>query len=91
VVKGTGGAEVWQFSVDKAGDAEASGQKIVSHLAYNLWQPRLSPDGQWILLQAVDPEPKNEEPIIFVTPHTGGPWVRITEKNHWFLECLAVR
>jgi Tol biopolymer transport system component len=81
--KDTGRAEVWQLPFDGTSNSEVRAQKILSHSSYHLWQPHYSPDDSWILFEAVDIQPKAQESIIYVRSKTGGPWVRITEENHW--------
>jgi dipeptidyl aminopeptidase/acylaminoacyl peptidase len=75
--------EVWEIPVARTVHAANSARSIVSHPNYQLYQAHFSPDGQWFLFQAVDLQPASLESVIYVTPHAGGLWVRITENNHW--------
>jgi dipeptidyl aminopeptidase/acylaminoacyl peptidase len=50
--------------------------------AYELYQPHLSPNGRWIVFEAVAKSP-NPESALYVVPVSGGPWTRITEGKRW--------
>ena len=60
-------------------------RKIVSNPAYSLWEPHFSPDGGWVVFNAIisRSQPTRSESILYVTPATGGPWIRITDGKHW--------
>jgi Tol biopolymer transport system component/DNA-binding winged helix-turn-helix (wHTH) protein len=49
---------------------------------YFLYQTRLSPDGRWIVFEAVAKTPKLES-ALYVIPVAGGTWTRITDGRHW--------
>jgi Tol biopolymer transport system component len=49
---------------------------------YLLYQTRLSPDGRWIAFEANANSPKLES-TIYVVSASGGPWIRITDGQHW--------
>ena len=63
--------------------AEAAARKIASDPGYDLWQPHFSPNGRWIVFNAVANSPTALESAIYVVPLEGGPWTRITEGEHW--------
>ena len=66
------------------GHAEAASRKITSNLAYHLFDAQFSPDGRWIVFEAVKHTPTpNAESALFVMPATGGPWTRISEGERW--------
>ena len=71
-------AEIWLLPVGsdcRPSDIERL-QKIISDPSYDLWQSRFSPDGRWIVFEAVRYSPKTES-AIYVVPAAGGPWTRI--------------
>ena len=68
--------------VASAPHAETVAQKIVSDPAYQLFQPHFSPNGRWIVFEAVANTP-NPESTLYVVPASGGPWTRVTDSKHW--------
>ncbi len=69
--------------VAAAPHAEAAAQKVISpDPAYQLYQPYFSPDGRWIVFEAVADSP-NLESTLYVVPTSGGPWTRITDRKQW--------
>jgi len=57
-------------------------RKIASHPTYDLSQPHYSPDGRWILFQAIREIPKVEASI-YVIPANGGNWTLISKSQPW--------
>jgi Tol biopolymer transport system component/DNA-binding winged helix-turn-helix (wHTH) protein len=55
-------------------------RKIAAMDGHFLWQPRFSPDGRWVAFLA---QTTRNESIIYVTPATGGRWIRITDGRFW--------
>ena len=51
--------------------------------AYDLWEANHSPDGRWIAFQGVRDLHSKLESTLYVTPAAGGPWIRITDSEHW--------
>jgi Tol biopolymer transport system component len=77
-------AELWLLPVAARPHAEAASRKITSNLAYNLFDGQFSPDGRWIVFEAVkQPPTPNAESALYVLPATGGPWTRLSEGEHW--------
>jgi Tol biopolymer transport system component len=58
-------------------------RKIVSMPGYYLFQPNVSPDGRWIVFNAMKDQSTRSESTLYVMPATGGPWIRITDGKHW--------
>lgn len=79
---GPSGSGVWLVPLASAPHAENAAQKILSNPAVQLFQPHFSPDGRWIVFEAVANSP-NPESALFVVPLSGGPWTRITDGRHW--------
>jgi Tol biopolymer transport system component len=74
---------IWLVPVAAAPHAETAAQKITSpDPGHELYQPQFSPDGRWIVFEAVADSP-NLEPTLYVVPTSGGPWTRITDNKHW--------
>jgi len=62
--------------------AETKMRKIpYDHREYFVYQTRLSPDGRWIVFEAVANSPKVES-ALHVMPVEGA-WTRITDGQHW--------
>jgi Tol biopolymer transport system component len=81
---GVGGREeVWMLPLASFPHAEVAARKIASDSGYDLWQPHLSPNGHWIVFEAIPNSHTNLESAIYVVPVEGGPWTRITEGKHW--------
>ena len=78
---GTDGG-IWLVPVAAAPHAETAAQEIASDPAYQLYQPQFSPDGRWIVFEAVADSP-NLESTLYVVPTSGGPWTQITGSKHW--------
>jgi Tol biopolymer transport system component/DNA-binding winged helix-turn-helix (wHTH) protein len=82
----TGSREgLWLVPVAAAPHAEAAATKIIVHdPAYQIYQPHFSPNGRWIVFEAVanstSPSP---ESTLYVVPTSGGPWTRITDSKQW--------
>jgi len=79
----TGIFEIWSLPVAAAPDAEVAARRITSDPAYNLYQSHFSPDGRWIVFEAVTNRPIGFESTLYVMPAAGGPWTRITDSKHW--------
>jgi Tol biopolymer transport system component/DNA-binding winged helix-turn-helix (wHTH) protein len=79
----TGHQDVWLLPVASRPNAEAAAQKVTSSPAYDLYQCHLSPDGRWIIFQALRNQSSTVEATLYVIAATGGPWIRITDGKHW--------
>jgi Tol biopolymer transport system component/DNA-binding winged helix-turn-helix (wHTH) protein len=75
--------EGWRLPVAAAPHAETGAQKIISNPAYDIFQPHVSPDGQWIAFEATKDLPEGVESTLYVIPAAGGPWIRITDGKQW--------
>jgi len=75
--------EVSLMSAAAVPQSEPAARKIISNPEYDLYQPTFSPDGRWIVFQATRSQPTRAESTLYVTPATGGPWIRITGGKHW--------
>jgi Tol biopolymer transport system component len=62
---------------------EPASRQIVSDPAYFLDQARISPDGQWIVYEALRDLPTKLESKLFITRASGGPRTQITDGKHW--------
>ena len=79
----TGHWDVWLLPVASRPNAEGAAQKVTSSSAYSLFQCHFSPDGRWIIFQAVRNQSSAQEITLYVMAATGGPWIRITDGKHW--------
>ena len=73
--------EIWLMPAVATGHAGPQARKIISDPAYDLYQARFSPDGRWIVFQAVKYSPL--ESNLYVMPAAGGPWTLISEGKPW--------
>jgi Tol biopolymer transport system component len=78
----TGRFEVWQLPLAARPHAEAAARKIISDPAYDLFQPHFSPDGRWIVFEAISNGPTPGS-ALYVIPAGGGSWTRITDGKFW--------
>ncbi len=76
-------SEVWLRSASPAANSEHAARKVISNPEYDLYQPHFSPDGRWIVFLAIRSQPTLTESILYVTAAAGGPWIRITNGQHW--------
>ena len=76
------GAEIWRLPVVAAGShAEPEARKIIADPAYDLFQSHFSPDGRWIVFEAIRFSPV--ESTLYVMPAAGGPWTLISKGKPW--------
>jgi Tol biopolymer transport system component/DNA-binding winged helix-turn-helix (wHTH) protein len=75
--------EVWLLPVASAPHAETAAQKIATDPKYDLYQAHFSPNGRWIVFEAVANSPKEAESALYVVPAAGGSWTRITQGKPW--------
>jgi len=73
---------LWLVPFPSPQHVETVAKSIASNPAYQLFQPHMSPDGRWIVFEAVT-NPPNPESALYVIPASGGPWTRITDGQHW--------
>ncbi|HXK60660.1 MAG TPA: protein kinase [Acidobacteriota bacterium] len=72
--------EIWKLPVKPGPGREP--RRVAAHPAKNLWQPRYSPDDQWICFNAVDTLQTGNSSI-YVIPAEGGEWRQITSGEGW--------
>jgi Tol biopolymer transport system component/DNA-binding winged helix-turn-helix (wHTH) protein len=76
-----GNDTVWQISV-AAPRAESQERMIISDPAYDLYQAHASPDGRWIVFEAVIRQRGLTGPSsLYVMRASGGPWLPIIDKE----------
>ena len=74
--------EIWLFPLASAPHAESNAQTIVSDSTHLLFQSHSSPNGRWIVFEAVA-NSSNPESTLYTVPMSGGRWTRITDGKHW--------
>jgi len=75
--------EIRLSAVAAAPHAETATRRIpYDGSKYFVYQTRLSPDGRWIVFNAVANSSKLES-ALYVIPVAGGTWTRITDGRHW--------
>ena len=73
-------SSIWQFFVDPSLASESSAREIAANSNYDLYQARFSPDGRWIVFEAVKDQLNS---TIYAVPAAGGTWIRITDGQQW--------
>jgi len=64
-------------------NSEPAPRKIAAKAGHYLWQPHFSPDGRWVVFLDQSIDLVSTQSIIYVTPATGGPWIRVTDGKFW--------
>ena len=77
-----GSYKICLVPISGAPKAETQMRIIASSSENSLWQPHSSPDGHWIVFNAVDLQVGNAS-TLYVVRSSGGPWTRITEDEYW--------
>ena len=76
-----GVASIWMFPLAAAPQAKKNGRLIASDAHQELWQSRLSPNGRWVVFNAVS-QPDQSRSTLHVVPVSGGSWTQITEGQY---------
>ena len=71
---------IWQLFVDSSSGVKPSAREITSDPNYELYQPHSSPDGKWIVFEAVKDLLNS---TLYAIPAAGGRWIRITDGKQW--------
>jgi Tol biopolymer transport system component/DNA-binding winged helix-turn-helix (wHTH) protein len=79
----TGRVEIWQLPVAARPHAEGVARKIASNPDFDLDQGHYSLDGRWIAFEALRTQPQGLETTLYVMAAAGGPWIRITDGQHF--------
>jgi Tol biopolymer transport system component len=78
---------VWQVPISAAPHAELQARKIIAKPGSQIWQPHLSPDGQWIAFNAEGLQDSGGQTesasSLYVMRATGGPWIPIVNDRNW--------
>ena len=80
---GSGKAEIGVAPLSAKPHAESAARILASDPAYSLFQPQLSPDGHWIVFEAIQDRPSGRESTLHVVPAAGGRWDRLTDGKQW--------
>ena len=80
--KDGGHTELWQLTISKQPD-QAIERRLASSTTDMLYQDHYSPDGRWIVFEAVPSRPANFQSALYVMPAVGGQWTQITDGKHW--------
>ena len=80
----TGRSEIAVLPLADMPRGNAVARSLLSDAAYDLYQARFSPDERWIVFEAI-PDGHNQPSAseIYVSPASGGPWIRITDGKRW--------
>lgn len=74
--------EILVFPSPSAPHVGVAARKVASDPAYQIYQPHMSPDGQWIVFNAGERSARPES-ALYAVSSSGGPWTRITDGKHW--------
>jgi Tol biopolymer transport system component len=78
----TGHYEVWKLPIAARPHCESAAQKIISDQPYDLFQPHFSPDGRWVVFEAISDGPSPSS-TLYTMPAGGGSSTRITHGKSW--------
>jgi Tol biopolymer transport system component len=76
-------AEIWLLSAAPVSGGKPASRKIISDPVYDIDQAHISPDGQWIVYEAIRDLPSKLESKLFITRASGGPRTQITDGKYW--------
>lgn len=82
LVTATSDLQIWQLPVDPSLPAK-SARKIIANPNYELYQPHFSPDGKWIVFEAITYLSHRTDSTLYAMLATGGPWIQITDGKQW--------
>src|SRR5262249_16286618 len=74
---------VWRMPVAAAPYAESKASEILASVEYSVSQPHYSPNGRWIVFEAVPNGETTTRSALFVAAAQGGMWKQITEGKVW--------
>lgn len=77
-----GQTELWQLTISKQSD-QVTERRLAASTGDHLYQDHYSPDGRWIVFEAVPSRPADFQSALYVMPAAGGQWTRITDGKHW--------
>jgi Tol biopolymer transport system component/DNA-binding winged helix-turn-helix (wHTH) protein len=71
---------IWQLFVDSSSGGKLPAREITSDPNCELYQPHFSPDGKWIVFEAVKDLLNS---TLYAIPTAGGRWIQITNGKQW--------
>jgi Tol biopolymer transport system component/DNA-binding winged helix-turn-helix (wHTH) protein len=74
--------ELWEVSLADRPE-ESTERPIAFSRTEAIYQCRLSPDGHWIVFEAVRNSARGRESALYAVPRTGGTWTRLTDGKYW--------
>jgi dipeptidyl aminopeptidase/acylaminoacyl peptidase len=80
--KATDPEGLWTLPLAAAPEAEKKARLVASDPRYEIWQARFSPGDHWVVFEAVS-LPDRSLSTLYLTPASGGPWVKVTEGLYW--------
>ncbi len=75
--------EIWLLSAAPLSTGKPAPRKIISDPVYDIDQARISPDGRWIVYEAIRDLPSKLESKLFITRPSGGPRTQVTDGKYW--------
>ena len=75
--------EIWEIPLAAAPRAERAARKVAADPAYLLYQPHYSPNGRWVVFEAVSNSPTAARSSLYAVSASGGPWKQITDGSGW--------
>jgi Tol biopolymer transport system component len=72
-------AEIWLIPLAPGSPP----RKITADPEYFLFQGQLSPDGHWMVFEALRDHPNGRESTIYIVRSGGSAWIRVTNSQQW--------
>lgn len=76
----------WALPLAAAPHAELQERMIISDPQYSIYQEHFSPDGRWIVFEAITSSnvaAAAQRSTLYVMRATGGPWIAVTPNDTW--------
>jgi Tol biopolymer transport system component len=76
--------DVWiEPATGRRAEPSAARKVVTAEPNSDIWQGRISPNGDWVVFEPVKSVPRGVESSIEVAPVAGGKWIHVTEGRHW--------
>jgi len=75
-------SELWEVSLAERPE-ESTERPIALSRTEDVFQCSLSPDGSWIVFEAVRNHLEGRESALYAVPRIGGTWIRLTDGKNW--------
>jgi Tol biopolymer transport system component/DNA-binding winged helix-turn-helix (wHTH) protein len=76
-------SQILAVSAIQLPNSETRPRVIAAKDGHYLWQPHLSPDGQWVAFLDQSSQFSRFESVLYITRAAGGSWIRVTDGKFW--------